>query len=88
MKKIATGVRFIAAVCAVFGWWGLFYPELALTPETVRVFYQEQDGRQQDITGEWEFDNNLLWELMDAEAGEIQFKSRLFKELSALLKKE
>ncbi len=32
MEKKWTKFRIIAGMCAALGWWGLLYPELALTP--------------------------------------------------------
>ena len=35
MNKKTFGLRVAAGLCAALGWWGLLYPELALTPDTV-----------------------------------------------------
>lgn len=85
MKKKGTGIRIIAGMCAALGWWGLFYPELALTPESVKVICEDENGIGQDVTGEWEFDSTLLQELLNAGEGKIRFRSKLFTELSVLL---
>lgn len=85
MKKKLIGIRIITGMCAALGWWTLLYPELALTPDTVRVISEDVDGQRLDVTGDWEFDSNLFWELMDAEEGKIRFRSKLFTELSALM---
>ena len=45
MEKKWTKFRIIAGMCAALGWWGLLYPELALTPDTVKVIYiDRRDG--------------------------------------------
>ena len=41
MKKKWLGIRVAAGLCAALGWWGLLYPELALTPDTVKVSAQD-----------------------------------------------
>lgn len=76
MKKIKNGIRIIAATCAVLGWWGLLYPGLTLTPDTVQAVCDEEDG--EELTPE-----HLYLELLRAERGSIRFRSRLFTELNA-----
>lgn len=85
MKKRFNGIRIIAGMCAALGWWGLLYPELTLTPDTVRVISGEANGEELDVTGDWEFDSALFQELLTAGEGSIRFRSRLLTELSALV---
>ncbi len=82
MRKRWIGIRIAVGLCAALGWWGLLYPELALTPETVRVVSEGVDG-EEDVTGEWEFDSSLLRELLSAGEGRIRFRSRLLIEWNA-----
>ena len=84
MKKKWIGLRVAAGMCAALGWWGLFYPELSFTPDTVRVVCEASDGSERDVTGEWCFDSTLLAELLEASGGEIRFRSRLLTELEEL----
>ena len=45
MKKIRLGIRITIGLCAALGWWGLLYPELVLTPDTVRVVQERGPGQ-------------------------------------------
>lgn len=81
-KKI--GIRIIAAFCAALGWWGLLYPELTLTPDTVRIICENEDGSETLSDLEWELTDSLYLELLGAERGSIRFRSRLLTELNAL----
>ena len=85
MKKRYQGIRIIIGMCAALGWWGLLYPELTLTPDTVRVISEGMAGERLDVTGDWKFDSTLFEELLTAGEGEIRFRSRLLTELSALV---
>jgi len=84
MKKKFISLRIIVGMCATLGWWGLIYPELVLTPNTVKVV-SEADGEEKDAAGEQELDSELFWELMEAERGSIRVRSRLLEKLSALM---
>ena len=42
MKKKRLGIRITIGLCAALGWWGLLYPELVLTPDTVRVVQDKE----------------------------------------------
>lgn len=81
-KKI--GIRIIAAFCAALGWWGLLYPELTLTPDTVRIICEAEDGSETLSDREWELTDSLYLELLGAERTSIRFRSRLLTELNAL----
>lgn len=35
-RKERIRIRIVTALCAALGWWGLLYPELTLTPDTVK----------------------------------------------------
>lgn len=85
MKKKLFGIRIIIGMCAAFGWWGFLYPELTLTPETVRIISEDAQGERIDVTGEWDFDSTLFQELLHAEAGSVRFRSRLLTEWNALM---
>lgn len=83
MKK-KFGIRIIAAFCAALGWWGLLYPELTLTPDTVRIICESEDGSETLSDREWELTDSLYLELLGAERTSIRFRSRLLTELNAL----
>lgn len=79
MKRLKSALRIMAVVCAAFGWWGLLYPGLTLTPDTVRAVRAEAGGAAlpQD------YDGKLFWSLLKAEPGEIRLRSRLLEDLNA-----
>lgn len=85
MKKKWFGIRILISVCAAFGWWGLIYPQLALTPDTVVIKTEAEDGGCQDLPPEWDFDGSLYRELLSAAPGKITFRSRLFTDMCLLL---
>ncbi len=90
MEKKKIKVRSLLCICAAFAWWGLLYPELAMTPDTYNVIYEEgepqgqEDNASQDLT-EWDFDSNLYMEVLEAGRSRIRFRSRLLTELGAFL---
>lgn len=84
MKKKWLGIRVAAGLCAALGWWGLLYPELALTPDTVKVSTQDNDGTAAAREQEWSFDSTLYLELLNADRDQITIRSRLLTELKGL----
>ncbi len=87
MKKKWLGIRVAAGLCAALGWWGLLYPELALTPDTVNVSVQDSDGSLTAREQEWSFDSDLYLELLNADREQITIRSRLLTELKGLFQK-
>lgn len=85
MKKRWLGIRIAVGLCAALGWWGLLYPELALTPDTVVLRLGDDGGIVKEQPPEWEFDSALYRELLGAGPDRITFRSRLFQDLSLLL---
>ena len=75
MKRLKNGIRIIAATCAALGWWGLLFPGLTLTPDTVRVISEEEE---KEVSPE-----NLYLELLKTDRDNIRFRSRLLTELNA-----
>lgn len=82
MKKKWKNFRAVLTICAAFGWWGLLYPELTLTPETVIVCEIDSDNRQHILTEHTKQGRNLYRELLCAERGSITFRSKLLEDLS------
>ena len=82
MRKRKISIRITATLCAALGWWGLLYPELTLTPDTVCVICEE-DGKEYFTDKEWSFDDSLYLELLGTDRDNIRFRSRLLTELSA-----
>ena len=77
MKNKWLGIRIVVSLCTALSWWGLIYPELALTPDTVRLVEEDEYGTLQEQIPEWNFDGRLYRELMNAEPGSITYRSRL-----------
>ena len=84
MKKKWLGIRVTIGLCAALGWWGLLYPELALTPDTVKVSGSGEAGELSDPT--WSFDSSLYLDLLNADRDNITFRSRLLTEIRELFK--
>ena len=84
MKKWL-GIRIAAGICAAIGWWGMLYPELALTPDTVLIKTEAGEGVLQEQSPEWDFDSELYLELLDAGPSRIVFRSRILADFSSLL---
>lgn len=82
MKKERIRIRIITVLCAALGWWGLLYPELTLTPDTVQIMCEE-DGSEYPVDREWSFDDNLYLKLLGTGRDNIRFRSRLLTELNA-----
>jgi len=73
MKKRLVKIRIAVCVCAAFGWWGFLYPELTLTPDTCRVCGEPMQKKSLPA-------QDLYRELLEADTGEIRFRSRLLTE--------
>lgn len=79
------GIRMGLGICAALGWWGLLYPELTLTPDTVKVVYddpQDETGAQPQV---WSFDSSLYRDILNAPPGKITFRSKLLTDFNAIL---
>lgn len=84
MKKKWLGIRVAIGLCAALGWWGLLYPELALTPDTVKVSGPDEAG--EPSAPAWNFDSSLYLDLLNADRDNITFRSRLLTEIKELFK--
>ena len=87
MKRKWLGIRVAAGLCAALGWWGLLYPELALTPDTVKVSAEDEADGSTVSNQEWSFDSTLYIDLLDADWDQITIRSRLLTELKGLFQK-
>lgn len=83
MKNKKLGIRIITAMCAALGWWGLLYPELTLTPETVRIVMEDASGQEISLDRSEGLDDSFYLELLEADSGSIRFRSRILTELNA-----
>lgn len=82
MKRKWIGIRIVLSLCAALGWWGLLYPELTLTPDTIKIVEENEDGERNDLPWEWSFDSELYRELLNADRDSIALRSRLLTNLS------
>lgn len=78
------GLRIAVSLCAALGWWGLLYPELTLTPDTVTVSEESAKGESGRKTRNWCFDDNLYLDLLNADRDQITFRSRLLTDIGSL----
>lgn len=85
MKRKWNGFRIIVSLCAMLGWWGLLYPELTLTPDTVKVSMEDEEGNLCELPEEWDFDSRLYADLLNADRSKITFRSRLLTNFSLFL---
>ena len=84
MKKKFLGIRVVLGMCAALGWWGLLYPQLTFTPDTVSIKAEDKDGILRDVEAGWDFDASLYRELMGAGSDKIILRSRLLSDFSSL----
>ena len=45
MKNIIDRIRIIIVLCVTIGWWGLLYPELSMTPDTVQIVSENENAK-------------------------------------------
>lgn len=83
MNKKRLGLRITAALCAALGWWGLLYPELTLTPDTVKISAEQENEEIDSQPLKWSFDSSLLLDLLNADPDQISFRSRLLTDISS-----
>lgn len=85
MKKKWFGIRTGLGICAALGWWGLLYPELTLTPDTVKVVCEDLPAESHTQPQTWSFDSSLYWNILNAPSDKITFRSKLLTDLNAIL---
>lgn len=98
MKRGIKIIEMALCICAALGWWGVFYPELTMTPDTYKVvreakLFSEDKGLQNEgtfgddevcKTADWDFDREIYFEILQADAGQIRFKSKLLMSLKEM----
>ncbi len=82
MKKKWIGLRILFSLCAAIGWWGLLYPELTLTPDTVAVHTEDCETLSSAAPPELPQGSSLYLELLGAGRDKITFRSKLLTDLS------
>ena len=77
--------RAVVTLCAVLGWWGIWFPELAVWADAVCVV--EEDSSESTVQQKKE-----VWEicegLLKADKEQIQVKSRLLQLVEQYRKKK
>jgi len=77
--------RAVVMMCAALGWWGIWFPELAVWADAVCVVEEEcSEGTMQQGKEVREICNGLL----KADKDQIQVKSRLLQLVEQYLKKK
>lgn len=84
MKRLE--MRILISVCAAMGWWGLLYPQLSMTPDTYDIVYEKETALQEDPE-EWDFDNDIYRQILEAEDGQVRLRSKLFMKISAFIER-
>lgn len=80
-KRLWIAVRVFAAVFAFWGWWGVLYPELTMTPDTYRIVYE--DGASGEVA-----DRDIYRTVLRTDRSRLRFCSRLFMNLTAVYEQE
>lgn len=84
MKTDIKVIKMVLCICAAFGWWGVLYPELAMTPDTYRIVREDLQDKATQKTADWDFDREIYFEILQADAVQVQFKSRLLMSLKEI----
>lgn len=82
MKKKWLKLRAVITMCAALGWWGLLYPELTLTPDTLIIYEVDAHGNRTALTENWKSGRELYRELLSADRDAISFRSKFLEDLS------
>lgn len=69
-------LQIMLTLCALWGWWGILYPEFTLTEDTYRVVYDEDDAEIAE-----ESPRELYLRLLHAPKGQVRFRSKLLIQL-------
>ena len=92
--KLFISFRIFVTVCAAWGWWGVLYPELTMTPDTYCIIYEETGAptesyvQEQVEMVEWKLDNDIYETVLGAERSQIRFRSRLLTNITAFCEQE
>ena len=71
--------RAVISLCIALGWWGMWFPELALWTESVVVEETEKNMPEQETA------RRIYQGLMKADREQIQVKSRLLQMIQGYL---
>ena len=83
--------RAVVTMCAVLGWWGIWFPELAVWADVVCVVEEENSGdivQQGGKVIECDTVQEIYTGLLKADKEQIQIKSRLLQLVEQYFKKK
>ena len=78
-KEWRASLQILMTLCALWGWWGMLYPEFTLTADTYCVVYEEDAetaGNEQGVSA-----RELYQKLLQASKGQVRFRSKLLMQL-------
>lgn len=79
-------IRIVVCICLYMCWWGLLCPEVLVNPDTCRVV-DAQTG-EEVLAQAGQTSAGLLYQaLLEADRGQIRYRSRLLELLEQLLEK-
>lgn len=90
-QKRDAGSRLIKVLCAglilcgAMGWWGILYPQLTMTPDTYRVVSENGAVQKDYEVVEWDFDDSIYMEILNADSSRIRFRSKLLENAAGFL---
>ena len=83
--------RAVLLMCAALGWWGIWFPELAVWADAVCVVEEESSGdtvQQAEKVVEYDTVREIYHGLRQADKTQIQVKSRLLQMIEQYLQKK
>lgn len=84
-QKLAV-FRMVCTLCVALGWWGMLFPDFTMTSDTYQVVWEEETVQQDKTMVEWDDREEIYDLILQADSGQIRFKSRLLEKLDAILK--
>jgi len=82
MKKNILALRIFMCGCAALGWWGFFYPELTMTPDTYRIVMEDGTVQSAAEMVKWDFDSDIYHKILSADSSQIRFRSKLVEKVA------
>lgn len=63
--------------CLAFGWWGVLFPQLAMTKDVYCIVSEDGTAPEQEDMQEWDFEDKTYEQILKAGSGKVRFKSGL-----------
>ena len=86
MKKYLTGIRIVTCICCAIVWWGLVFPEIAMTADTYNIVNDDGTVLSEEELLDIE-DSEILLEILNANKGQIRYRSELLHTASEYFQK-